>query len=177
MCYTEQLMKTCNSCSQEKSLNEFKPYKDRKGAICHLNFCKECLNIRYRESQRLRYHAQTKTQKKKYLARNKECRKNWTTEEKVFRNLRSNYRKRGHVFELEFEDILPLPTHCPVLGIALKTNKKIAGEDSYSIDRINNTKGYVKGNIIVVSNRANKIKRDASVEELGKVYEFYKTLS
>ena len=45
-----------------------------------------------------------------------------------------------------------------------------------SIDRINPKKGYVKENIIVVSMKANRIKTDATVEEIRKVADFYEKL-
>lgn len=40
------------------------------------------------------------------------------------------------------------------------------GDDSYSLDRIDSSRGYVKGNIWVISLRANRIKNDSTVEEL-----------
>ena len=45
-----------------------------------------------------------------------------------------------------------------------------------SIDRINPKKGYVKENIIVVSMKANRIKTDATVEEIRKIADFYEKL-
>ena len=42
-----------------------------------------------------------------------------------------------------------------------------------SIDRIDPKKRYVKDNIIVVSMRANRIKSDATVDEIRKVADFY----
>lgn len=47
---------------------------------------------------------------------------------------------------------------------------------SPQLDRIDNTKGYTKDNVVVVSKRANTIKNDATVQELCKVAEFYKNL-
>ena len=44
------------------------------------------------------------------------------------------------------------------------------------IDRIDPKKGYVKDNIIVVSMRANRIKSDATVDEIRKVADFYEKL-
>ena len=45
-----------------------------------------------------------------------------------------------------------------------------------SIDRIDPKKGYVKDNIIVVSMRANRIKTDATVDEIRRVTDFYEKL-
>ena len=45
-----------------------------------------------------------------------------------------------------------------------------------SIDRIDPKKGYVKDNIIVVSMRANRIKTDATVDEIRRVADFYEKL-
>ena len=37
-------------------------------------------------------------------------------------------------------------------------------------------KGYTKNNIVIVSNRANRIKSDATVDEIRKVADFYEKL-
>jgi hypothetical protein len=74
------------------------------------------------------------------------------------------------------EDDITLVSFCPVLGYELEYSSGKNNPASASLDRIDNSKGYVKGNVIVVSKRANEIKRDASVEELGKVYKFYEAL-
>lgn len=47
---------------------------------------------------------------------------------------------------------------------------------SPSLDRIDNRLGYVKGNVIVVSHRANAIKRDATLDELRRIVAFYEPL-
>ena len=66
-------------------------------------------------------------------------------------------RKRGMEFNIEMEDLLPVPDTCPVLGIPM---------DQPSLDRIDNSKGYVKGNVAVISDRANRLKRDATLDEV-----------
>lgn len=47
-------------------------------------------------------------------------------------------------------------------------------DNSPSIDRIDNLKGYTKENIKIISHRANAIKRDASVEEVEKILKYMK---
>ena len=65
---------------------------------------------------------------------------------------------------------------CPVLGIKMEIGEKNKSINSPSIDRIIPEKGYVPGNIIVVSNKANGIKSNATPDEIIKVGKFYKKL-
>lgn len=89
-------------------------------------------------------------------------------------------RKVGIPFDLEFSEIV-WPEYCPVLDIkldySLLTGKARSVDSSPSFDRIDPTKGYVKGNVLIVSNRANKIKHNATPEELRKVAKFYTDLA
>ena len=81
--------------------------------------------------------------------------------------------RKGFDFNLEIEDIPQIPKICPMLGIEIKANTTHSPLDSSpSLDRIDNTKGYIKGNIQIISNRANRIKSDATVEELEKLINF-----
>lgn len=85
--------------------------------------------------------------------------------------LRRNAKKRGQEFSVTMKDFLPLPTHCPVLNVELDYSG--AGtRNAASIDRTDCSKGYVPGNVVVMSRRANTLKNDASREELRKVLEY-----
>ena len=80
--------------------------------------------------------------------------------------------------EEDEEDIPEIPKYCPVLGIEIKSNTTNAPLDSSpSLDRIDSSKGYIKGNVRIISNRANRIKSDATIEELRKVLEDYEKIS
>ncbi len=48
------------------------------------------------------------------------------------------------------------------------------GPSSPTIDRIDNTRGYTKDNVLVVSHRANSIKSDATLDELEAIVSFYR---
>ena len=88
----------------------------------------------------------------------------------------------GVPFDLEPQDIkdkLNLAgSKCAVLGVDMEISKLGSKNNNLtpSIDRIDPKKGYVKGNIIVVSMRANRIKTDATVDEIRKVANFYDKL-
>lgn len=83
--------------------------------------------------------------------------------------LRAKQRAKQKQFEfnLESSDII-IPLKCPILDIDIIRNNKSLKSNSPSLDRIDNEKGYVKGNIMVISNKANVMKNNAMPEELIK---------
>lgn len=64
-----------------------------------------------------------------------------------------------------------IPDHCPILGLPLYRNVggRAQGPHSPTLDRINPALGYVRGNVRVISSRANSIKSDSTPEELLRV--------
>lgn len=86
-------------------------------------------------------------------------------------------KRYGLAFDLKPSDI-PVGTHCPVLGIAFKRGVNGTPIDtSPTIDRVDNSKGYVKGNVVVICYLANRIKSSANAEQLGKVHRWLKRLT
>jgi len=70
---------------------------------------------------------------------------------------------------------------CPIFGFPLMWERKTSNThraayfDSPSLDRLIPEKGYVEGNVVWVSMKANYIKSNATSEELIKVAEWLKT--
>ena len=79
----------------------------------------------------------------------------------------------GLPFDLTREDIV-VPDVCPVLGIPLYVGDRNQHDNAPSLDRKDSTQGYVKSNVVVISYRANRIKNDATIEELEKVLAYSK---
>ena len=89
-------------------------------------------------------------------------------EKKVWNRAKQRAKSRGIPFNIEMSDIT-IPEVCPVLGILLVVGDT---EAAPSIDRVIPALGYVKGNVNIISNRANRIKSDATKEELERVLDY-----
>ena len=83
-------------------------------------------------------------------------------------------KKKNMDFNLVKKDI-HFPEVCPVFNIKLEHGRK-DWKNSPTIDRIDNTKGYLIDNCIVVSCLANTIKNSATPKQILKVGNFYKKL-
>lgn len=86
---------------------------------------------------------------------------------------RAKYRakQRNLDFDIDVEDVV-IPDVCPILGIKIEVltmdrTGKVPG--SPALDRIDSSKGYIKGNVHVISDRANQLKSDGTAEELKAV--------
>ena len=80
-------------------------------------------------------------------------------------DIRRRCKKAGVPFDLLVEDIT-VPERCPLLGIPLFRGGGVTSDNTPSVDRIDPSKGYTHDNVHVVSWRANRIKQNATLEEL-----------
>ena len=96
-------------------------------------------------------------------------------ERKLLHYAYRNAKRRGETSNLTVDDIT-IPDFCPVLGIKLRQGSGHTEDWSPSVDRIDPTKGYVKGNIWIISHKANRMKSNATLEEIGMLYEALKSL-
>lgn len=89
----------------------------------------------------------------------------------IFRKIKQKKSKRNHVGvepDLKPEDII-INEYCPFFNTKIDYRPRLKDghtKFNYSIDRIDNSKMYMKGNIWVISRFANTMKNDSSLDEL-----------
>jgi len=117
---------------------------------------------------------QTETMRRWYL-RNKRrvllAGRHWRAknpESQMVLSAKGRAKRFGLPFRITSKDVF-IPLICPILGIVLQRGLGQQRDNSPSLDRIIPQRGYVRGNIQVISNRANSIKRNATSQEIRKV--------
>lgn len=169
------MTRQCRSCELFLPENCFWRQASRRDGL--QSECKSCMKIRTTA-----YHRQhrERIRPKNNLATAKKRRSDPI--KNILAQAKSRAKANGHDFSITADDLV-FPELCPVFGRPLSfglghgLGMKLAERDwRYSLDRIDNARGYVPGNVIVVSYRANRIKSDASAEELIKVARFYERL-
>jgi hypothetical protein len=94
----------------------------------------------------------------------------------MFHKAKACAKPRGLEFTITLEDLV-WPVHCPILGIKLcyERDKKTPHRDDYpTFDRWDNSKGYVPGNVFIISWRANRMKWHSTLEELEAIVRYMK---
>jgi len=96
----------------------------------------------------------------------------------LWSQIKSSAKQRNIPFDLKPTDIdtIGIPITCPALGIPIFFHREKVQDDSISFDRIDSTKGYTVGNLMVISYRANRIKSDATLQELQQIVKLYELL-
>jgi hypothetical protein len=95
----------------------------------------------------------------------------------TFRLALDRAQKKKIPFDVTVEhlhDIFPKDYRCPILGTLMEWGAKGGKRTSPSLDRIIPDKGYVKGNLVWISDRANSIKSDGTIEEHRLVIKWMK---
>lgn len=154
-------MKLCTKCGEEKPTGEFHKDKTRKDGL--YIFCKICT------LRKQKYYTAVKRNDPDWVELQKLYSRDYYKKHPVNKMLtRAKQRAKRHGLEFSITvDDVKIPLVCPILGIVLETNSGSGGKPSSpSLDRIDNTKGYVPGNVQVVSHLANVMKSDANPEEL-----------
>ena len=69
-------------------------------------------------------------------------------------------------YNIGLDDFTDCPDTCSVIGLEFDWTSEKLKDDSPSMDRVEPQKGYIKGNVVIISAKANRIKNDATLEEL-----------
>ena len=86
-------------------------------------------------------------------------------------------KRRGIYFNLKPSDF-ELPERCPILGYKLEygVGNDGNGPRHATLDRIDNSKGYIPGNVMIISRLANAMKNESSFTELNNFIKNYSIL-
>lgn len=146
---------------------------DNKSGYCR----KYCKNVRLRASRstldykvKAKAYAQARrsipeVQARQKLTSKKNSAKCQQSGSRMLHAAKARSKKQDIAFNLTIEDII-IPTHCPLLGYKLEffTGKGVK-PNTPSLDKIVPDLGYVKGNVRVISFRANAMKQNSTLEE------------
>jgi len=146
----------CESCGESKQSRKFRIRTESK-IHGRRPFCLTCEKARHGKNYQNNKAARLKNIEN-YRTENWEMKMLWQA--------KATATRKNIPFDLDVNDIV-IPTHCKYLGIPL--TRSLGGGvvwSNTSLDRIDSSKGYVKGNIEVISRKANSMKNMADLDEL-----------
>ncbi len=96
--------------------------------------------------------------------------RNW-----LLRQIKLRAKKAGISFNLTMDDIV-IPRRCPVFGMVLKRGIGHSCDASPTVDRVNAKRGYVKGNVAIISRKANSLKGAATAAQHRRIAEWMESI-
>ena len=164
--------KLCNKCKEVKDYKQYRQIKTTsiskwkylqgfRGSkkTLHYSICKKC---------------ESKDMERRY---------NLNPIPQMISNAKIRAKQKGVPFKLTatyIKSIWPTDNKCPVLNVKFEMGySKVGGKKknktySPSLDRVNPKKGYVPGNLVIISDIVNRMKQDATLDIMEKIYKFYK---
>ncbi len=160
--------KACKRCHTIKPVEQFRKVYNLNGSIVWGGVCSECWNARRRAARKTIPSVKAKhcaTTMARYN-RKKSDPAFWCSHSVSAARIRA--RKQNLPFSLTVADVLavlPEDLCCPIFGVPLVFGKH--GQYSPSLDKIIPSLGYVRGNVAIISVRANLMKSNANAFELS----------
>lgn len=163
----------CTQCGESKPSSEFSwrgPDHKRLTSRCHA-----CRRANHKENplrnrqRALEYHHKNRDA----IAAKQRARRIESLSMRLVAEAKRRANRKCLPFDLTTADVV-VPEACPVLGIPLVVNIGTCGPNSPTLDRLRPELGYVRGNVQVISHRANTVKSDATPEELEAVLAYVK---
>jgi len=164
-------MKTCSACQESKRAREFYSHKGNLSSKCKV--CSRSYQLDYAgRSKELTVIPKEISKVTPDTIRDptnprdaKEI-----SMKRMLAGAKSRAKDKGLMFNLHYDDI-QIPNLCPVLKIPLIPSEGMS-DGSPSLDRMIPYLGYTKGNVKVISMKANRIKTDATSNEIQAVLEY-----
>jgi hypothetical protein len=153
--------RVCSDCGIEKNFSDFeKPRYDifSNGKSTTMSCCRECNNKRMK-SNRLK----NKSENYEYHS----------VREKL-NGARKRAKNGNYMFDITIEDLMPFPLVCEVLGIKLDYNVygNSRPDNTASLDKVIPDLGYIKGNVRIISHRANRLKSDLDFDTIERIKDY-----
>jgi hypothetical protein len=151
----QTVTKSCCVCKTVKPLSEFGKNRREKDG---LNYeCKDCFNKRQSKQRRANPFPF------------------------LLSEVKRRAKQKGWGFDIDEDYLRSLDRDiCPYLETPIYWTKgqgnRAQSNDSKSLDRIDSAKGYVKGNLIICSDRANRILGNATAEEMETIARNFKRI-
>lgn len=164
-------------CGKIKNISEDSPrfifcddclYEDKELKKQNLRKCKTCKQI---HELKLMHKNTLQCEKCFHEIHNKYCqeRRRENPKTTILVSAKSRAKKRNFPFNITQKDF-SIPKYCPVLGI--KINVLADDDSSPSLDKVDPKLGYIKGNINIISQRANRLKNDSTINDLIAIIKY-----
>lgn len=163
----EIMEKVCSKCKQVLDIVLFSIDKYQKSG--YRTACKKCSALEFKK-----YKLKNPSSYLKRLITAKQKRANTKENNPIqawsytaYHNAKGRAKKLGISFDLTKEWLITnASTHCPLLGIELIYNAETSVPNCASIDRVDSLRGYTLDNCKIISFKANRIKSNATLEEI-----------
>lgn len=139
----------CSKCHQVVDVNEFVLHRPEGKYPYRSSYCNVC-----RAKQlKVRLHSSIEVYLRDRLSR-----------------IKTRCTAKGMPFDLTYEDLIALyrlqQGFCFYTDVELNWHKKTTKRDRLSVDKIIPSLGYVMGNVVLCTHRANTVKADLELEEI-----------
>ena len=135
--------------------------------------CKKTIDKNYKNKNKEHIKEYHKNYSKKNYSTEKR-RKSYieNVESELFHHAKNRAKQKNMEFNIKKEDII-IPEKCVVFGTPINFENK---NNVPTLDRIDSNKGYIKENIQVISFKANRLKNNATIEELKSIIKYMESI-
>jgi hypothetical protein len=135
--------------------------------------------------QKLTKAERDRESKRNYARRNREKHRQWLKQDSsrnplkyILQKAKARAKRDGVVFDVTEQDFDHLPLYCPIfpnikLIYGYGRGRKRQNDASATLDRIDNSRGYVRDNVVIISWRGNRLKNNSTPGELFQLATFY----